>query len=121
MKRIVLAALIAVFGGLLLANVRAADDKDKPKYTIKEVMKLHAKEKLHEKFIKGEATKEEKQKLLEAYEAMGKNKPPKGDEKSWKEKCDALVKAVKEDEKDKDKEAFKKAVNCKACHEAHKG
>ncbi len=114
MKRIVIASMAAVVAGLLFADLRAADD-DKPKMTIKEVMKLH-KEKLHEKFQKGDATKEEKQKLLEAYEAMVKNKPPKGDEKDWKKRGDALIKAVKDD----DKEAFKKAVNCKECHDAHK-
>lgn len=93
--------------------LRAADD-DK-KMTIKDVMKLH-KDKLHEKFQKGEASKEEKQKLLEGYEALLKNKPPKGEEKAWKEKAEALVKAVKADDKD----AYKTAVNCQKCHSAHK-
>ena len=113
MKRMVPGAVLFVFAGLLLANLRAADEK--PKFTIKEVMKLH-KDKLNEKFSKGEATKEEKEKLLEGYEALVKNKPPKGEEKDWKEKTEALVKAVKAD----DKEAYKKAVNCGACHSAHK-
>ncbi len=114
MKRAICGAVFAAVAGLLLANLHAADDK--PKYTIKEVMKFH-KDKLHEKFQKGEASKEETQKLLDGYEAMLKAKPPKGDEKDWKAKCEALVKAVK----DNDKDAFKKAVNCGACHGAHKG
>lgn len=114
MKRMVPGAVLFVVAGLLLANLRAADEA-KPKFTIKEVMKLH-KDKLNEKFAKGEASKEEKQKLLEGYEALVKNKPPKGDEKDWKEKTEALVKAVKAD----DKEAYKKAVTCGACHSAHK-
>ena len=79
-------------------------------------MKFHNKDKLNTKFEKGEATKEEKQKLLEGYESMLKVKPPMGDEADWKKKCEALVKAVKDD----DKEAYKKAVNCKDCHTAHK-
>jgi cytochrome c553 len=48
---------------------------------------------------------------------MGQQKPPKGDEKAWKEKTDALLKATK----DGNKEAFGKAVNCGACHGMHKG
>lgn len=112
MKRVLTVALLASLAGVSM--LWAADEK--PKYTIKEAMKLH-KDKLHEKFQKGEASKEETQKLLEAYESMGKQKPPKGDEKDWKAKCEALVKAVK----DGNKEAFGKAVNCGGCHGAHKG
>ncbi len=110
MKRMLLMAMVACLVGV---SLNAAEDK--PKYTIKEAMKLH-KDKLHEKFEKGEATKEEKEKLLEAYTSMGKHKPPKGDDKAWKEKCDALVKAVKDNKVDD----FKKAVNCGGCHGAHK-
>jgi cytochrome c553 len=115
MKRVCAIVAVLAVGGVMLGSSLAADDA-KPKYTIKEVMKLH-KDKLHEKFQKGEASKEEKEKLLEGYEALLKNKPPKGDESSWKEKCEALVKAVKDDDKD----AFKKAVSCGGCHGAHKG
>lgn len=115
MKRMVPAAVLAIVAGLMIASLRAADE-EKPKFTIKEVMKLH-KEKLNEKFAGGTASAEEKKQLLEGYEALLKNKPPKGDEKSWKEKSEALVKAVKADDKD----AFKKAVNCGACHSVHKG
>jgi hypothetical protein len=113
MKRVIPGAVLLVFAGLVVATVWAADEK--PKYTIKEVMKMH-KDKLNEKFIKGEATKEEKEKLKEGYESLVKSKPPKGDEKDWKAKSEALVKAVKDD----DVEAYKKAVNCGACHTAHK-
>lgn len=116
MKRnAIVSGLVITLAAAWMLSVAVADDKDKPKYTIKEVMKLH-KDKLHEKFQDGKASKEDKEKLIEAYEAMGKNKPPKGDEKEWKEKADALVKAVKDD----DIAGFKKAVNCGACHGAHK-
>lgn len=111
MKRLVSCAVVALVAGWSLSLLSAADDA-KPKYTIKEVMAFHSKDKLNEKFGKGEATKEEKQKLLEGYESMLKVKPPMGDEADWKKKCEALVKAVKDD----DKEAYKKAVSCGACH-----
>lgn len=110
MKRMLLLAMVACMACI---SAYAADEK--PKVSIKDAMKLH-KDKLHEKFQNGTASKEETDKLREAYEAMGKQKPPKGDEKAWKEKCDALVKAVK----DGDKDGFKKAVNCGGCHGAHK-
>lgn len=113
MKRLVSIAVVALVAGWTLSLVSADDEKPK---TIKEVMKLH-KDKLNEKFAKGEASKEEKQKLLDGYEAMVKLKPPKGDEADFKKKAEALVKAVKDD----DKEAYKKAVMCGACHSAHKG
>jgi hypothetical protein len=115
-RNVIAGGLVVTFAVCWMAGVsRAADEKDKPKMTIKEAMKLH-KDKTHTKFQEGKATKEEKEKLIEAYTAMGQHKPPKGDEKDWKKRCDALVKAVKDDDKD----AFKKAVDCKGCHDAHK-
>ena len=115
-RNVVVSGLVVSLAACWMVAVAIAQDKEeKPKYTIKEVMKLH-KDKLHEKFQDGKASKEDKEKLIEAYEALGKNKPPKGDEKEWKSKAEALVKAMKDD----DVAAFKKAVNCGACHGAHK-
>ena len=116
MKRLVSCAVVALVAGWSLSLLSAADDT-KAKYTIKEVMGFLKKDKLAEKFEKDTATKEEKQKLLEGYESMLKSKPPKGDEAEWKKKCEALVKAVK----DGDKDGLKKAMDCKACHDDHKG
>jgi hypothetical protein len=59
-------------------------------------------------------------------ENLGKNKPPKGDEKSWKtltEKYAAATKAVLKGTEDKDAEAVKKGlagIVCGECHKAHK-
>jgi hypothetical protein len=114
MRRVIVAAFLTVAAGVWLIEGRAADE-DKPKFTVKEVMKLH-KDKLNEKYQNGNATEEEKKKLLEGYEALVKNKPPKGDAAAWKTKTEALVKAIKDDDKD----AYKKAVNCAGCHSAHK-
>jgi hypothetical protein len=100
----------------------AADDK--PKYSIKEVMKgAHSgKPKLCEKVATGKASKEEKEQLVAYYTALTQNKPPMGDAGSWKEKTEALVAAAKACLAD-DKEGpakLKKAVNCGACHGVHK-
>jgi cytochrome c556 len=61
-------------------------------------------------------------------EALGKNKPPKGDEKSWKdltEKYSANTKAVLAGVEKKDAKAANTALgaiggSCGGCHKAHK-
>ena len=68
------------------------------------------------------ATPEELADILKSYQAMCAEAPPKGDKAAWVEKCQALIAAVK---KIQAKDAagvsdYKKAVNCKACHSAHK-
>ena len=62
-------------------------------------------------------------------ENLGKNKPPKGDEKSWKtltEKYAANTKDVFKGTQDKDVKAVNKGLgaiggSCGGCHKAHKG
>jgi len=70
----------------------------------------------------GSASKEDIKKLQGWYTAMAKVKPPKGDAEGWKKKNTRLAaltgKIANGDEKAK--KAFGKAVNCKACHNAHK-
>ncbi|HLJ11236.1 MAG TPA: hypothetical protein VKU82_08605 [Planctomycetaceae bacterium] len=109
-------ALIVV-GALSL--LRAADD-DKPKKSVKEVMKQH--KDLVDKVKKDTASAEEKKQLVELYTEMSKNKAPSGEADSWKKMTEALVKASKDlsDGKDGAKDAFVKAVDCGKCHTAHK-
>lgn len=70
----------------------------------------------------GKGTKDEVATLLRFYQFMAKQKPPQGDDASWKEKTAALVAAAEKLKKgDVDGvETYKKAVNCKACHDVHK-
>lgn len=106
---------------ILTASYAGADDK--PKYTIKEVMKAaHGKDKLLSKVTDGKASDEDKKKLLEYYEAMAKNKPAKGTSESWKKLNDAIVAAAKDvvDGKEGAVEALKKATKCGDCHPSHK-
>ena len=102
--------------------VSQADDKDKPKYTTKEVMKKALKGPLHKKVVGGKASDAEKKELHELYVALSKNKPKKGDAASWKKLTGALVSAAKDavDGKDGAAAKLKKAGNCAACHKAHK-
>jgi len=123
MRRVFPVALtvLAVAASFVLSTLSAAED-DKPKFTIKEAMKAHAKEKLHTKVIEGKASDEEKDKLVALYEALGKNKPPKGDADSWKTLTDELVAAAKDAKEGKEGagDRLKKAVDCGACHKVHK-
>jgi cytochrome c556 len=65
---------------------------------------------------------------LTAAEDLGKNKPPRGDDKSWKELCDKYltnVKAVDEAAEKKDGPALNKSLatiqgTCMGCHSKHR-
>lgn len=115
-----LAAMVAVAStaGLLMG----ADDDEKPKYTIKEVMKKAHKDGLMKKLADGGGTKADAEELLDLYKAMGKNKAPKGEAESWKTKTKALVDAAQNlvDDKPGARDELKKAANCAECHKAHK-
>lgn len=110
-----------VIAGTSTLSVRA-DDEGEPKYKTKEVMKAAFKGPLIKKVLSGDASDEEKEKLVEMLVALGKNEPPKGEADSWKELTTALTKAGKAIvEGDKEGAAMlKKAANCKACHSKHK-
>lgn len=96
---------------------------DKPKHSIKDVMKAHKKGGLKDKVVNGTASADEKKELAALYEDLGKSKPPKGDAENWKKLTDALAKAAKEvtDGKESGIDTLEKAVQCGKCHSAHKG
>jgi hypothetical protein len=120
MRKLLVAGVIVAFSWVAITLTSGAAQEDKPKYTIKEVMgAAHKKGKLRDKVVAGTATDEEKKQLVEYYTALAANKPPRGDEASWKEKTAELLAAAKAAaEGDLTK---LKAVNCMACHSAHKG
>jgi hypothetical protein len=112
-------ALLVVAGS---GAFRAADDK--PKYTIEEIMeKAHDKDNgILPRVVAGKGSKDDKQTLVELYTELGKNKPPKGEAKSWKDKTDTLLAAAKSvaaDEKD-GVAKLKKASTCMDCHKVHR-
>lgn len=116
-------AALALAGGILLQPTLAADDKD----VIKDAMKKYHKapegtEPTCKKAVDGKASADEIKKLVESYKAMAKVKPPKGDDASWKEKMTKLVAAAEGLSKGGPEASakYKEAVNCKACHSAHK-
>lgn len=110
------------------------DEKAKDIETI--MKKLHGGKKGVHKVIaaasKGDPAWEDWAKLAKEYEELAgdlpKNKCPKGDEKSWKDKSEAYAKSAKDLNAaagKKDKDAFLAAFgklngSCKACHDNHK-
>jgi hypothetical protein len=112
---------MALLGAVLItADANTFGDKDKPKYTIKEVMKEAHKSGLWKKVAKGEADKEDREKLAELYKALMQNKPPAGDADEWKKTTTAMHKIA--EDAIKDPEAGKKLkVDCGACHKKFKG
>jgi hypothetical protein len=112
-----------------LVGVGVAEEKkeDKKPLEIKAIMKkAHTAPKgedpLCKRVASGSSTEAEAKDLLALYEDLAKNKPPKGDEESWKKKTSALVSATKDivGKKEGATDAYKKALNCMACHEAHR-
>jgi hypothetical protein len=115
MKKTVV-TLLCIAAGIATAGADA---------TVKSAMKKYFKpeDALAKKAGKGEASDAELAELLKCFEALTKAKPAEGNDASWEKKTSALVSAVK---KIQAKEAsglsdLKKATNCKACHDPHKG
>ncbi|MFO0864013.1 MAG: hypothetical protein U0744_05060 [Gemmataceae bacterium] len=114
MKKFLATGLLAL--GAMVALLGTNHAGLAPKYTTSEVMKKAMKGGLCAKVASGKASAEEQKQLVELFEAMCENKAPKGEQKAWVSKCEALIKAAK----DGDGKALKAAANCKACHDVHK-
>jgi len=118
--------VLGLFGG----SVYRAGDKDAedPKYTIKQVMRMaHGKmnkssPSLSDKVLSGNASDEEKAKLLDLYVAMGASKPPKGELEAWKDRTGTIVAAIKavQDGKENADVDLRKAMSCNGCHSSHR-
>src|SRR5678815_4902314 len=121
MRNLLVASIVTVFGLAALGYTTLAEE-EKPKHTIKAVMKTCMKEGLCKKVADGKASADEKKQLAELFTALAANKPPKGGADSWKDKTGALVEASKEVVAGKEGAEAKlgKAANCMACHKEHK-
>ena len=125
MKQLLCLAVVAAAVGI--GGHQAAADNDQPKYKIKMIMaKAHkgGPNSLRNKVLAGKASKDDLNMLVELYEELGKNTPPKGSKESWKQKTEAVLaaaKKVKADPTDKDAlKALSKATTCTACHDVHR-
>lgn len=121
MRKMFVASVVIALGWLAVSLTGTAQET-KPA-TIKEVMATCMKGGLCTKVAKGEASADEKKKLVEMFTALAADKPPKGDAESWKAKTTALLDAAKAAAEGKEGagDKLKAAANCMACHSAHKG
>jgi hypothetical protein len=120
---------VVAIGGMVAVASVASFAADKPageaKYSIEEVMKkIHKpkKENVFSRVVDGKGSAEDKKLIVEYYEAMPLNKPPKGDQKDWEKRTQAILTAAKAVEKGGDAKAIatlKTAANCKECHDIH--
>lgn len=120
----VVTVVTALAAGAWLSSSFAAESEKNP---VKDFMKAYHKapkgvDPVCKKAGDGKATPEEIHKLIAGYKVMVAAKPAKGDQASWKEKTAKLLSAAEGLEKGgADALAkYKEAVNCKACHSAHK-
>lgn len=100
--------------GFLSASAALADD-----LTISDIMKKAHKEGLLKRVQPGDASAEDRQQLLEFYQALAKLKPPKGDQSGWDERTAAMIGAAQA-AVDGDVSKLKSAVNCRDCHNYHR-
>jgi surface antigen len=107
------------FATATLLPLAFAADNTATKKAMKEAMKGG----LCKKVAAGEGSDDDKKKLLALFTDMAKETPGKGEAASWKEKAGALVSAAQAvvDGKADGNAQLKKAANCKACHDVHKG
>jgi len=110
---------------ILLLGFSHANSFNAEKKTIKEVMKagMAGNTSLLKKVLGGDASAEEKMKLLDLLIDLVENDAPKGDETEWKMMAGmsmltaAKVVAGREGAIDE----LKKATDCKSCHDKFKG
>jgi len=114
------ALVLGVAFGLSVTGLIAADAKN----PIKDAMqKYHKAPKGTDPACKkagaGQASKAELTGMVAAYKAMCASKPPQGDQAKWVKLCTELANATAALEKGSAGAAdqYKKAVNCKACHD----
>lgn len=121
---IVTATTTACAIAALLSTASAAEEKEDP---VKVFMRDYHKapkgtDPVCKKAADGHASKDELTKLVAGYKMMTTAKPPKGELASWKEKTTKVLAAAEALKAGKADAAakYKEAVNCKACHSAHK-
>jgi hypothetical protein len=122
MQRLLLIFLGLAVSGMAINAAWAADDAGHP--PIKEIMKKAFKKpmELQKRVVKGVADAAETKELLNLFQSLAAQSPPRGEQDSWQEKTGLLVEAAQAavaGEADAGTR-LRKAANCAACHKIHK-
>ena len=128
MKKFTTLSIIAGTAVILAASVfvstlNAAEGSNPTKEFMKKFHKApKGVDPICKKATDGKASPAELAGLVAGYKAMTTAKPPKGDDASWKEKTTKVLEAAMALQKGAADGAakYKEALNCKACHSAHK-
>ncbi len=122
-KTVKVALSVAVVGALTLpwASSQAENSKEQ-QHSISEIMQATMKKGQWKKLAKGEASKEDAEKLVKMFDELHHSKAPHGDAKSWEEKTKELWEAAQAAQKGEAGagDRLKKAADCRMCHQAHK-
>ena len=112
-------ALVSLFAA---SSVAFQPEAPRAKKSIKEVMELAHKDGLLKKVVDKEASKEDKDQLLDLYIDMLETEPPMGDRSSWIMLAGRSVVAASKVAVGREgaEEELKEATNCAACHRVHK-
>jgi cytochrome c556 len=112
--------ILAVAMGFLV-SARADDD---PKYSVQTIMKavFKGEDSVNKRILKGKASKEDLDKLVEYVSVLPQNDPPQGDPDGWKKKTTALLTAAKALQAGGGDALaqYTKAANCQACHSVYR-
>ena len=125
MKKSILVSSVALSAVFLFGALSFADHHEKSDNTIKDVMKkahMPFGKALANKVANGKATDDDKLALLDLYVTLVEATPPKGDAASWQALSGraALAAAKVAVGREGAEAELKQAMNCKACHDAHK-
>lgn len=112
-------ALVSLFAA---SSVAFQPEAARTKKSIKEVMEIGHKDGLLKKVLDKEASKEEKDQLLDLYIDLLETEPPMGEQSSWIMLAGRSVVAASKVAVGREgaEEELKEATNCAACHRVHK-
>jgi hypothetical protein len=124
MKSLGLVLAVLIGAGVIGVSLMAAP-AEKKEIAIKTVMQEAMKPDgmaLCKKVASGQATEEQKARLVELFTALSMLKPKKGEEADWKTRTEALLAAAKDCKAGKEgaMAALAAAADCKGCHTLHK-
>ncbi|GAB5440340.1 MAG: hypothetical protein Fues2KO_06890 [Fuerstiella sp.] len=121
-KTTFLTAVLCLLPATVLLSDQQSDGlADEKADTISKIMRHAMTKGLCRKAVRGDASMDEKKKLLSLFRDLESMKPPRGSEESWKKLTGALTRSANDLVAGKDaRDALKKAANCTACHKHHR-